>query len=206
MARYGMVMDLERCIGCNACTIACMQENTLPRGVMYTKVLTQEIGTYPRVTKRYVPVICNHCEDPPCERACPTGATYIDSDTQAVLVDNDKCIGCGACATACPYKNRILLEDKEVFKKGLFGGGELTPFEEQGYWRFEFGTSTKCTFCHNRIALGWEPACVTTCPARARIFGDLDDPNSQVNQVLQARKGVKPLAEHNTNPKVFYVE
>ncbi len=205
MPRWGMVIDLKRCVGCNSCTVACMQENTTPRGVMFTKVLNQEIGKYPNVTRRYVPVICNHCEDAPCVKVCPTGATYQREDG-IVMVDDDKCFGCGACAAACPYKNRTILENPEVFKRGLFGDGKLTPFEEQGYWRYQLGTAVKCTFCHERVERGLDPACVVACPAEARIFGDLDDPDSKVNRLIQARKGVQPLGEYNTNSKVYYIE
>lgn len=204
MTRWGMVMDLKRCIGCNACTVACMQENTLPRGIRWTETVSEEIGTYPNVTRAYIPLICNHCEDPPCERVCPTTATYI-TDDGIVLVDDKKCIGCGACITACPYKNRFKLKP-EPFKKGLHNNGQLTPFEVQGYTRFTVGTAVKCTFCHERVADGKIPACANTCPTKARIFGDLDDPDSEIRKLISARKGYQPLAELNTNPKVFYVD
>ena len=204
MTRWGMVMDLKRCIGCNACTVACMQENTTPRGIRFTETVSEEIGIYPNVTRAYVPLICNHCEDPPCERVCPTTATYKTEDGM-VLVDDKKCIGCGACITGCPYKNRFKLKPTP-FENGLYSKGELTPFEEQGYGRFEVGTTVKCTFCHNRLAEGLDPACVVTCPTKARIFGDLDDPHSEPRKLIQARKGYQPLADLNTKPKVFYVD
>jgi len=204
MPRWGMVLDLKRCIGCNACAIACKVENTTPEGVLWTKTVSEEIGTYPNVTRVYVPLICNHCEDAPCERVCPTLATYT-TDDGIVLVDENKCIGCGACHTACPYKNRFKLH-KEPFEKGLFRQGELTPFEKQGYPRFVMGTAVKCTFCHERVAEGLDPACVNVCPSEARIFGDLDDPESKVRKLIQSRKGYQPLPQHNTKPKVFYIE
>ena len=204
MPRWGMVLDLKRCIGCNACTIACKMENSTPEGVLFTKTVSEEIGTYPNVTRAYIPLICNHCEDAPCERVCPTGATYT-TDDGIVMVDENKCIGCGACHTACPYKNRFKLH-KEPFEDGLFKQGELTPFEKQGYPRYVIGTAVKCTFCHERVAEGLDPACVNTCPTEARIFGDLDDPRSDVRKLIQARKGYQPLAQFNTKPKVFYVE
>ncbi len=204
MPRWGMVLDLKRCIGCNACTIACKMENSTPEGVLFTKTVSEEIGTYPNVTRVYIPLICNHCEDAPCERVCPTGATYT-TDDGIVMVDENKCIGCGACHTACPYKNRFKLH-KEPFEKGLYKRGELTPFEKQGYPRYVIGTAVKCTFCHERVAEGLDPACVATCPAEARIFGDLDDPQSNVRKLIQARKGYQPLPQFNTKPKVFYVE
>ena len=204
MPRWGMVIDLRRCIGCNACTIACKQENTTPDGILFTKTVSEEIGTYPNVTRAYIPLICNHCDDAPCERVCPTGATYT-TDTGIVMVDENKCIGCGACHTACPYKNRYKLTQGPL-DKGLYRTGELTPFEKQGYGRWVVGTAVKCTFCHERVEQGLDPACVTTCPTEARIFGDLDDPDSKPRKLIQARKGYQPLAQFNTKSKVFYVE
>ncbi len=204
MSRWGMVLDLKRCIGCNACAVACKQENTTPPGIHFTKTVSEEIGTYPNVTRAYVPLICNHCEDAPCERACPTGATYTREDG-IVMVDKNKCIGCKACATACPYKNRFIL-NKKAMKAGYHGEGRLTPFEEQGYQRWLAGTATKCTFCHDRVDNHREPACVVTCPTEARVFGDLDDPNSKVRQLIQSRKGYQPHPEFNTKPKVFYID
>ncbi|CCK82319.1 MULTISPECIES: 4Fe-4S dicluster domain-containing protein [Desulfobacula] len=202
--KWGMVLDLKRCIGCNACTVACKQENSVPAGINWTETLSEEIGTYPNVTRAYIPTTCNHCEDAPCARVCPTGATYI-TDDGIVLVDDNKCIGCGACITACPYKKRAKLA-KEPFEKGLYTAGEITPFEVQGYTRFTVGTAVKCTFCHERVNQGLDPACVVTCPTEARIFGDLNDPESKPRKLIQARKGYQALSELNTKPKVFYVD
>ena len=202
--KYGMVLDLKRCIGCNACTVSCKSENSVPDGIAWTETLSEEIGTYPNVTRAYVPTICNHCEEPACQRVCPTLATYT-TDEGIVLVDEDKCIGCGACITACPYKKRAKLK-KEAFEAGLYQGGDITPYEEQGYPRFTVGTAVKCTFCHERVAQGLLPACSTTCPTEARVFGDLNDPKSEPRMLIQARKGYQALAEFNTQPKVFYVD
>ncbi len=202
--KYGMVLDLKRCIGCNACTIACKSENSVPSGIAWTETLSEEIGTYPNVTRVYVPTICNHCEEAPCARVCPTTATYI-TDEGIVLVDDDKCIGCGACIVACPYKKRAKLK-AETFEKGLHKSGKITPFETQGYPRFTVGTAVKCTFCHERVSQGLDPACVVTCPTEARIFGNLNDPNSEPRKLIQKRKGYQALSELNTQPKVFYVD
>lgn len=202
MAKWGMAFDLRRCIGCNACAIACKQENTLPTGVFFTKTLSETVGTYPNVSKVYVPTICNHCEDAPCERVCPTGATYTRPDG-IVMVDSKKCIGCGSCIVACPYDARTLLENHHM--GGLFEG-HMTPFEQQGLARFTVGTTVKCTFCHERVDNGMQPACVATCPTEARIFGDLDDPDSQLNRLIRERRGRQPLPEKGTNPKVFYID
>lgn len=204
MARYGMVFDLRRCIGCNACVVGCKQENSLPDGVFFTRTLSEEYGVYPTVSRVYIPTLCNHCEDAPCEKVCPSGATYTRPDG-IVMVDSDLCIGCGSCAVACPYDQRSEMSP-ELFKKGLFGDGKLTPFEEQGYARFTPGMVTKCDFCSGRVDAGLDPACVVTCPTDARIFGDLDDPDSKPSQLIRERGGRAPLPEKNTRPKVFYVD
>jgi molybdopterin-containing oxidoreductase family iron-sulfur binding subunit len=204
MAKRGMVFDMKACIGCNACVIACKQENSLPDGVFFTRTLQEEFGEYPATKRVYIPTLCNHCEDAPCEKVCPSGATYTREDG-IVMVDGDKCIGCGSCAVACPYDQRTQME-ADLFKKGLYGTGELTPFEEQGYSRWTPGIVTKCDFCSQRVDQGLDPACVVTCPTDARIFGDLDDPNSKPNRMIRERNGRPALADKNTKPKVYYVD
>ncbi len=203
MARYGMVFDLRRCIGCNACVVACKQENTLPDGVFFTRTLSEEYGVFPAAKRVYIPTLCNHCEDAPCEKVCPSGATYTRDDG-IVMVDNDKCIGCNSCAVACPYDQRSVMH-KELFEGGLFGDGQQTAFEQQGYGRFTPGTVTKCDFCSERVDSGLDPACVVTCPTDARIFGDLDDPESKASRLIEERGARQPLPEKKTRPKVFYV-
>ncbi len=204
MARLGMVFDLKRCIGCNACVVACKQENSLPKGVFFTRTLSEEYGVYPSVKRVYIPTLCNHCEDPPCEKVCPSGATYVRDDG-IVMVDGEQCIGCGACAVACPYNARSQVT-KESLEKGLYGTGKLTPFEEDGYKRFTPGTMIKCDFCSQRVDADLDPACVVTCPTDARIFGDLDDPGSKPSRLIRERGGRTPLADKNTKPKVYYID
>lgn len=203
MARLGMVFDIKRCIGCNACTVACKQENSLPDGVFFTKTLSEEYGVYPNAGRVYIPTLCNHCEDAPCERACPSGATYTREDG-IVMIDGDKCIGCGACAVACPYDQRTEITE-DMLGKGLFHSGDLTSFEQDGYARFTPGTVAKCDFCSGRVDAGLDPACVVTCPTDARIFGDLDDPESKPSKLINKRGGKPPLAAKNAKPKVYYV-
>jgi len=204
MATWGMVFDLRRCIGCNACAVACKQENSLPHDVFFTQTLSEEVGEYPKVTRVYIPTLCNHCADAPCERVCPTGATYTREDG-IVMVDEQVCIGCGSCIVACPYDARTLVEAAQL-KEGLFMTGELTPHEKQGIGRFVAGTVVKCSFCHERVDAGLQPACVITCPTDARIFGDLDDPNSNVRGLIRERGGRQPLPEKGTEPKVYYID
>jgi len=172
---WGMVIDLKLCIGCQACSLACKQEYGTPRGVYWTKTLIEEVGTYPNVTRVYTPQICNHCEEAPCEKACPTGASYTDMEHGVVLVDYDKCVGCRACYVACPYQNRHYL--KKGVLKGYYPEKGLTPFEKQCYEQFQEGTVTKCVGCIERVMAGLDPACVVGCPTNARKWGDLSDPN-----------------------------
>ena len=203
MPRLGMVIDLKRCIGCNACTLACKQENGTPEGVHYARVITREVGTYPKTKRTFLPVLCNHCDDAPCAQACPSGATWIRSDG-LVLVDREKCIGCRACSVACPYMNRHFIE------KGLlqhsYGTNGLSPYEAVKFLEFEEGTNTKCTMCAHRVDQGLEPACVVTCPTDARIFGDLEPDDGKLQKLIRERKGWTLLPECNTKPSVFYLD
>lgn len=202
MTRWGMVIDLARCIGCNACTVACQIENGSPPGVYFTRVYTEETGTFPDVETTFVPALCNHCEDAPCIPVCPTGATY-KRDDGIVLVDQDKCIGCRYCMMACPYGNRFFLR-KGILESGYHG--ERTAFEDAKWDAFTEGTVAKCTFCAHRVDEGLQPACVVTCPTDARVFGDLEDEHSLVNRLIDERDGRQPLPERGTNPSVYYLE
>ena|SRR3990170_7333166 len=199
MARLGMVIDLKRCIGCNACTIACKAEQATPKGVFWCRVLEREEGKYPHVKRIFLPVQCNHCQDAPCEKVCPTGATQQRPDG-IVMVDYARCIGCRACMTACPYQVRFY--GKEI--QGYFPGG-LTPFEEMGYKRFQPGTVQKCTFCVERVEAGLEPACVQTCPAKARYFGDLEDGDGEVARLIVERHAFRLRPEMGTEPSIYYL-
>lgn len=202
MARLGMVIDLKRCIGCNACTLACKQENGTPAGIHYARVVTREVGTYPHAKRTFLPLLCNHCENAPCAKACPTGATYIREDG-IVMVDRKKCIGCRACAVACPYMNRHFIE--QGFLEHGYGDGDLSPFEVMKLGAFEEGTMSKCTLCAHRVDAGLEPACVVTCPTDARIFGDWDEENGRLQTLFRERGGWSLLPECNTKPKVCYL-
>ena len=202
MSRWGMVIDLRRCIGCNACTVACKAEHGTPPGIFFTRVLAKEVGTYPAVRRLYIPVLCNHCQNAPCEEVCPTEATHRQ-DGGVVLVDSNKCMGCRACYEACPYQNRFYL-DGDLLSEGYFCG-ELTPFEAVKYQGFEKGTVVKCNFCVHRLEKGLSPACVVTCLTEARIFGDLDDPDSRVSCLIREEGAIQLLPECGTNPSVFYI-
>jgi Fe-S-cluster-containing dehydrogenase component len=178
-------------------------------------VSEDEEGTYPNVKKNQYPVLCNHCKDPACVEVCPTGATSQREDG-IVEIDADKCMGCRYCLISCPYQVRSYIEetDKEYFP----GQGE-TAWEKMGKKLFphQEGVVTKCNFCKERVDEGSEaglkpgedreatPACVITCPNHARVFGDLDDPDSQISVLIREKRAVPLHPEHGTEPCVYYV-
>ncbi len=177
--RYAMVIDLNRCIGCHACSVACKAEFDVPVGVWRSWVTYGERGTYPDAVLSFLPRLCNHCEDAPCIPVCPTGATY-QRDDGVVVIKEERCIGCGYCVEACPYEMRFLHPETKV--------------------------ASKCDFCVHRVDQGLEPACVQTCLGTARIFGDMNDPNSEVSQILKKEKVHQIRPDFGTEPRVFYVD
>jgi Fe-S-cluster-containing dehydrogenase component len=199
--RYGMVIDLKRCISCYACQIACKSENATPPGVLYAWAFRVERGEYPDTEQVYLPMLCNHCDEPSCVDVCPTGATYKRDEDGIVVVDADKCVGCRSCMMACPYHARYYLDQIRAY----YPGQGLTPYEEVGYKRHSAGTVEKCNFCVDRLGEGLEPACVSNCPAVARIFGDLDDPDSEVSKLVKRGHAFQLLVEMGTQPSVYYL-
>ena len=215
--RWAMVMDLRRCIGCRACTVACKSENDVSLGRFRAVIQEKTIGTFPNTKKAFLPLMCNHCEGnekdgvPPCVKACPEfpgerrkfktsdgktiryrhGATYKRPDG-LILIDKDLCIGCGKCIDACPYGVRS-------FDPFVKAGGDPTK-----------QAADKCDMCVNRIDNGVEPSCVNTCQGRARIFGDLNDPSSSVSKLVKEHNLATDdnvlLAEEGTVPHVFYID
>ena len=176
--RYAMAVDLRRCVGCQACAVACKAENAVPLGVWRGWVKVVEKGTYPNVTRAFLPTVCNNCATPICVRNCPTQATYQREDG-IVMVDPHRCIGCKYCMASCPYDVRYLNPLKKIVQK--------------------------CQWCHHRVDAGLEPACVNACPTGAMIFGDASDPSSEVARVL-ATQGVQVLKpERDTQPQCYYV-
>jgi Fe-S-cluster-containing dehydrogenase component len=200
MARYGMVIDRKQCLGCSACTLACKVEHGTPRGVFWHRVVQSEIGEYPSANRQYLALPCMHCQNAPCVDVCPTGASYKRPDG-IVAVDYDKCMGCKYCETACPYGARTYVQEI----KGYYPEFGLTPYEQVMFQQHQAGVVEKCNFCMERVAKGEEPACVQTCPAYARYFGDLDDPNSEVSRLIAERHGYQLMPELGTNPSVYYL-
>lgn len=200
MARYGMLIDLRRCVGCFACVMACKAEHTTPKGVTWNRVIVEEKGEYPEARMTFKPVLCNHCSNPPCLKVCPTGATSKRPDG-IVTVNAKKCIGCQYCVVACPYQARSFNKSSE----GYFPKYGLTPLEQQGYNQHLKGTPGKCVFCYERVDQGMDPACVICCPGRARIFGDLDDPQSEISSLLKVNETYQLLKNQGTGPSVYYI-
>lgn len=211
MRKWAMVLDLRRCIGCSACTIGCKAENILPPGVVYRPVMDEEFGTYPRVTRRFTPRPCMQCDNPPCTSVCPVTATYKREDG-IVVVDYNKCIGCRYCITACPYNARTA-DFGDTYTEGTpqVQDYELRPsFEYNKKWprkrgKSPIGNARKCHFCIHRIEVGLLPACVSTCIGGATYFGDNNDTDSLVSELI-ARPNIATLKpELGTKPKVYYI-
>lgn len=199
--RYGMVIDLRKCVGCNACSLACRQEHGTPSGILYSRVLNREVGTYPDTRLEALPMLCMHCDDAPCVKVCPTKATYMLANG-IVVIDADKCIGCRLCMEACPYGARFFNDGASA---GYFPGQDKTAYEIAVAGEHPAGKVEKCDLCAERVAAGQVPACVQSCTAAARYFGDLDDRDSDVAKLI-VQFGGKPLqAELGTKPKVYYL-
>lgn len=197
MTHYAMVIDLNTCVGCNACMAACAMENQTPvwKNKWRTYVPEKEIGTSEMVRRRFFPRLCNHCDNPPCLTVCPTGATYKRADG-IVLIDPDRCMGCRACAMACPYDARYEVTYDDI-KTGKEFYGELQRTSP---------SMDKCSFCAHRVDKGMKPACVETCVGSARQFGDLDNPSDPVTQLV-ASGVAQPLMPHlGTRPNVYYID
>lgn len=175
---YGFLIRNDACIGCHACSTACKSENEVPLGVYRTWVKNVETGVFPSVRRHFQVTRCNHCANPPCVRICPVTAMYQRADG-IVEFDPEVCIGCKACLQACPYD--AIYVDPET------------------------GTAAKCHYCAHRVDLGLEPACVVVCPEHAIIAGDLDNPDSEISQLLAQHQVTVRKPEQGTAPKVFYV-
>lgn len=176
--KWGMVIDLGKCIGCHTCSVACKAENEVPPAVWRTWVKVMEKGAYPDARQYALPILCNNCENPVCVRVCPTTASYQREDG-IVMIDPHKCVGCKYCMAACPYQVR-----------------HINPLRRY---------AQKCFFCYHRVDAGLKPACVDSCPTGARIFGDLNDPASEISKVLIQNPSVVLKPESGTRPAVYYI-
>ena len=203
MTKLGIAINKTRCIGCQTCAHACKMQNNVPSGMRWNRVLTEgcdvedgALGEFPNLSRGYLPVACQHCENPACLRVCPTGATYMD-DKGRVEVDYEKCIGCRMCMAACPYNARVFNWNDPKREPDFNYGDKDVPVRGKG-------VVEKCTLCKERTDRGEEPMCVKCCPVKARTFGDLDDPNSEISKLVVARKAGVLLEEQGTRPQVHY--
>jgi Fe-S-cluster-containing dehydrogenase component len=176
--RYAMAIDTKKCVGCSDCVVACQTENNVPFGYARDWVVEVVSGEYPtNLELELRSERCNHCDNSPCVRCCPTGASHI-VDGGIVLVTHQDCIGCGACIQSCPYEARYS--------------------HPEGY-------VDKCTFCAHRLKEGLLPACVSVCPTKCMYFGDLDDDNSDVSKIIGARKWKTLAPEAGTEPQIYFL-
>lgn len=184
--RFGMVIDTRHCVGCQTCTVSCKISNEVPGSAHWNhiesltgEVLYQPTGSFPYPTLAFRPMLCNHCDHPACVHNCPSGAMGKDPETGIVSVDQEVCIACGYCDWVCPYGAPSMDDVNHVM--------------------------SKCNFCAERAQKGDEPFCVASCPANARISGDLNDPESEVSKLIHERHGEQYLPEAGTGPCVFYI-
>lgn len=175
--QFAMVIDLHKCIGCHACTVVCKHENGVPKGVQRSWVTEAEVGKFPSVRSLKLPRLCNHCSDAPCQKVCPTGATYRTANG-TIQVDAAKCVGCRYCLAACPYDARFIDPAQKI--------------------------ASKCTFCYHRTEAGMMPACISTCVGQARHFGDVNDTHSDVSKLVNSKPHQTIKPELGTEPNVYY--
>lgn len=179
MARYAMVIDTVKCVGCMDCVAACKTENQVPESFDRDWIAYETTGKYPALATEIRSERCNHCDNPPCVYCCPSGASHVHERGGVVLVRPEECVGCKACIAACPYDARFI--------------------HPKGY-------ADKCTFCIHRVEKGMEPACVAVCPTHCMYFGDLENPNETVSRLLKSRRGHALLTAAGTKPQIWYLD
>ena len=219
---WNMVIDLRKCVSCNACSVSCVAENKLPPGVIYRPVMQQEIGTYPNVGHQTLPRPCMQCEEPPCISVCPVEATWKRPDS-IVIIDYDQCIGCRYCINACPYNARTFDFGLEYVNnvtdapQSLLGKKKAVRYETEPSFEYAkswarkgeespIGNARKCHFCIPRIEKGMIPECTTTCIGRATFFGDGSDPRSLVAELIALPNTFRLKEEAGTHPNVYYIK
>ncbi|MEL1136049.1 4Fe-4S dicluster domain-containing protein [Desulfitobacterium sp. THU1] len=220
--KLGMVIDLDKCIGCRTCAVACKAHNAQPPGTWWNRVFTpgspyhqSAVGEEGNLQMNFLPVSCQMCDNAPCEKVCPVGATYTD-ERGVVLVDYERCIGCRYCIAACPYNVRQFnwedpkeVKERAGYKEGYEYGYPAEARDKDGRLVYTpnrpVGVVEKCTFCFQYTSQGKDPACVQACPSRARIFGDLEDPDSEVSRLIRDRQAFRLKEDLGTQPKVYYL-
>ncbi|MDG7036724.1 MAG: 4Fe-4S dicluster domain-containing protein, partial [Nitrososphaerota archaeon] len=192
--KHAVVVELDKCVGCNACTAACKIKNKTPKDIFWRKIVEIEHGEFPDVKKTYFPLMCMHCENPECLKVCPTGATYRTADG-IVLIDYDKCLGCKYCIVACPYMERF-----------FNSGDDWSDWVSEGLKQaIPKGVVEKCDLCYDRVQDGQNPLCVDTCPYDALHFGDMDDDDSPIKRLTQDKKAWTLKEDDSYKPSVYYI-
>lgn len=204
--RYGMAINTKRCIGCHTCSVKCKIENNVPNGIWWNQTRTvggedmdAPSGQWPNTELYYETIQCMHCENPACTRVCPVGATFKDPETGIVRQDYDKCIGCRMCMAHCPYTGvrSFNWEEPQYHLDVALGASGVAAHQKH--------TVEKCTMCYHRTSRGEQPGCVEVCLAQARVWGDLDDPESEISQLVSQGEYKQLLPEKGTNPSVYYL-
>lgn len=222
MKKYGMVIDLKRCIGCRACQMACKTENMVQPENYWLYVNEYEQGKYPNVRRIFTPMNCMHCEEPPCLKSCPEKAIY-KNELGIVLINYDKCKGRRYCIPACPYGAINFIAKEKSFYPEDNPMKAPTPYEglpagaRHPLHRKRAKLAEKCTLCMHRLEkamkegkkLGSDydssPACIPVCPAEARFFGDLSDPTSKVSKLVAKKRAIQLKKEFSSRPQVYYI-
>jgi Fe-S-cluster-containing dehydrogenase component len=209
MPRWAMVIDLDKCTGCQACSLACRMENNVPfagkelsdagRAIFWQEVFASIEGEYPNVKMTIIPRPCFHCDNPPCVKVCPVGATYIEPENHLVLQRYERCIGCRYCAVACPYGVRYFNWYAPQWPEGM------DRYQNPNVPLRPKGVIEKCTYCVQRLPVP-VPACVQACSSGARFFGDLDDPDSEVAQLARGPRATRLLEDLGTEPRCIYLK
>lgn len=207
MTKLGMAINLSRCVGCHTCANACKMSNNVPMGMLWNRILTKGSdvmdgaeGVYPNLRRQYVPLACQHCENPACMKVCPTKATYKDEKGR-VEIDYEKCVGCRMCMAACPYNARVFNWDEPNHDPDFQTGCKDVPVRGKGVME-------KCTLCKERCDADPDakPMCVVCCVSGARVYGDLDDPESEISKALASKEPFVLLEGKGTRPQVKYFE
>jgi phenylacetyl-CoA:acceptor oxidoreductase 27-kDa subunit len=219
--KASMFVDLAKCIGCDACSVACKIENATPGNIWWAPVIHTEIGKFPRARISFLPTLCMHCENPPCMKSCPTKAITQTADG-IVLINEDRCTGSRACISACPYEAITVWEKENETPDDTGSRHHHKSFlDDLASQKHRIGAAQKCTFCNHRMTAAKlknlepgidreaTPACVLTCPAECRIFGDLENEESPVSKYMdEAKKNGRTIfvlrPDANTKPKVAY--